>query len=492
MSLVTIKNVELMEVGEDWPLASGPTTFTEEHLLSVVASQSDPAVKAPRLKIGHDGDLSTGQPAFGKFINLRVTANGQKLVGDLAGVPKWLADVLPTAYPNRSVEGALDFTSHTGKKWDLVLTNVSMLGVTMPGISTLEDLEPFFEDEMPEGVEVAASVAWPGTTSVEGVIANYQDGNPIKGRNMTLKASVNVEDVRRSFYDNVAVQGTPEFWWWIRTIQIDPAQVIVEDDETQTLLRIPYVIADDEVTWADPIAVEIQYVDLPEVAASQRIPATTYASAAESRPQERNQMDPKEIRLALGLPEDATDAVVTDKIKELKASEPAPDPTPDPDPVKDDETEGSKKQPVAASAKPFEVPEGMVLVDASAFESTKKGAERANELWAKQETQERDTEIMAAVKAGKFPKARIEHFAGLWDVDKEGTKAILAALQPGVIPVTELGSSTDTGLSPVGEGAEAYPDAWLTAAERANVAAAAAGTLETPRITTERVAGGEA
>ena len=124
--LVTLPGVELMEAGMEWPLASGPQTFTADDLLAVVASQDDPAVHAPRLKVGHADGRLDGEPAFGKFINLRVVNDGQTLVGDLTGVPEWLAKIMPTAYPNRSVEGALGLTTATGHKWPLVLTAVAL------------------------------------------------------------------------------------------------------------------------------------------------------------------------------------------------------------------------------------------------------------------------------------------------------------------------------------------------------------------------------
>ena len=51
------------------------------------------------------------QPAIGKFINCHLTADNQDIVGDLAGVPAWLAEILPTGYPNRSVEVYWDVPS---------------------------------------------------------------------------------------------------------------------------------------------------------------------------------------------------------------------------------------------------------------------------------------------------------------------------------------------------------------------------------------------
>lgn len=485
MKLVTIPNVEIMEVGEDWNLASGPQTFTEDDLLQVIeAINSDAAVKAPRLKVGHADGRLDGEPAFGKFINLRLINNNQTMVGDLTGVPEWLAKILPTAYPNRSVEGMLGVTTATGKKWPLVVTAVSLLGVEMPGISTLEDLRDYFGEEMPEGTIILAS---------------YKDGRPDKD----IAATVDVEDVRRSFYETVAAPGTDQYWWWIRSLQIDPMQAIVEDEDAGQLYRIPYSTDGTNVTWGTPVAVEIHYVDIATPLAASAAPCTFYASAADSRPAERSKMDPKQLRSDLGLAEDASDADVTAKLKELQAAassprgetegEPAPDggegtPAPAPAPAPPGTETGAPQgaTSTAASSAPA-IPEGMVLVDKDALDGIRAGASRADELWKDKEKNERDTAITAAVKEGKFPRARIEHYAKMWDADKEGTKALLASMEPGMIPVDEVGGHG----SPEGEAGatEAYPLDWLSPQERRVVEANAAGTLgEGPgHITTERV-----
>lgn len=488
--LVTIPNVEIMEVGEDWPLASGPQTFTEDDLLKVIeAINSDSAVHAPRLKVGHADGRLDGEPAFGKFINIRLINNNQTLVGDLAGVPEWLAKIMPTAYANRSVEGKLDFTTATGKKWPLVLTAVSLLGVEMPGISTLEDLRDYYGEEMPEGTVITDTIA----AGLAEEIKDPDEGILVLASH--VRATVDIEDLRRSFYETIAAPGTDHYWWWIRCVQIDPQQVIVEDEDAGVLYRIPYSTTGNDVVWSDPVAVEIHYVDIATpVAASAAATSTYYASAADSRPAERSTMDPKQLRVTLGLAEDASDAEVSAALTELKArpavsesggeggtGEPAPEGEPNPTP------EGEPAPPgTTASAAPA-IPEGMVLVDSDALKGIQAGAQRADTLWKKQEEQERDTTIKAAVAEGKFGRARIEHWSKAWDADPEGTKALLASLAPGLVPVEEIGAQG----GPEGEAGtgEAYPAEWLSPQERRIVEANAAGTLGAGpgTITTERV-----
>lgn len=139
-ALVTIPNVPIVATGT-YQLSTGEATFTHEDLVGYVNSVDDPAVKPARLKIGHMSEFGDGEPCFGKVLNPRLSEDGQTVIGDYVGVPAWLAEVLPVAYPSRSIEGALNATTATGKKHRLVVDAVSLLGVTLPGVSTLEDLE---------------------------------------------------------------------------------------------------------------------------------------------------------------------------------------------------------------------------------------------------------------------------------------------------------------------------------------------------------------
>ena len=92
-------------------------------------------------------DHNFEQPCVGKFVNLRVEDQGNTLYGDLVGVPKWLAEILPTAYPSRSVEAYFGVSTATNRKHEMIVTSVALLGENLPGVSTLDDLEYLFSDE---------------------------------------------------------------------------------------------------------------------------------------------------------------------------------------------------------------------------------------------------------------------------------------------------------------------------------------------------------
>lgn len=151
---LNVPDVELISVGMDWPASTGPATFTLEHLVdAMVAANDDPLIRAPRVKIGHTlfqpdhpegfGDFDPfwdGEPAFGSVRNLRLTNDGGKLVGDLEEVPEWLADAMPSAWPNRSAEAVWDVQTEGGKRYSMVLTAVALLGTVQQAVKDLADL----------------------------------------------------------------------------------------------------------------------------------------------------------------------------------------------------------------------------------------------------------------------------------------------------------------------------------------------------------------
>lgn len=142
----TVPDVELIKVGT-WNAMTGPWTVTAEHLRSVRDAHQAGVIRKPVVKLGHTDprfqleENFDAEPAFGHVDNLRLTDGGRTLVGDLLGVPAWLADSMPTAYPDRSVEAHVDFEATDGTTWPLVLTAVALLGVNRPGITDLASLQ---------------------------------------------------------------------------------------------------------------------------------------------------------------------------------------------------------------------------------------------------------------------------------------------------------------------------------------------------------------
>lgn len=505
--LSTVYNVDVCAVGIEYPLASGPATFTPEDLIEAVASQSDPAIKSPRVWLGHPDDdrfhagratpAGSAEPALGKIINMRVEDNGMTLVGDIEGCPTWLAKILSSAYPNRSIEGFQGATTVTGHDWKLVITDMALLGVTWPGVSTLDDLESLFSEDGPEGVEV-----------------KEEDMSVAAARAIT--AQVNVDDVRRAFYNEALGEMDISPWSWIRAIQLDPNEIIIDDDEGH-LYRASFETSGENVTFGDPAEVKIKYVNAATMKAQAdvRLAATAgivydhevggvYANRADSRPDHINQevrMTPEQLRASIGLPADATDDQVRARMAELQAATPSPDQVPDnpeppapgpgpvpatadpanpatqpspstgdpgtpsPDQVPDDPSRLTPhEEPVVAPTQAAQLPPGMTAVPTAAWQSMQANVQALAAKSQADET-ENDMQLLAtACRKGKvFPAQRAYYEARLKDAATRDTfRHLLTAdveaggLAENLVPVEARGIDPST-TGPV----EAYPADWL-------------------------------
>jgi hypothetical protein len=258
--MTTREGVPIARTGS-YVLSTGPKTFTEEDLKAAVdAYANDPAVHAPRIKIdglaaSFDPDAHGGEPAIGTATNLRVSANGQEVLADVV-IPKWLDDIADWAYPNRSIEGASGVTTATGRNHDLVITAVALLGVDLPGISTLPDLADFLAN----GPDLGAA------DSPEEIMAtgHWTAGTPVR-------AGLDQDIVRRRFVDSLEegeVELPPDVQsqWalWPCAIRFDSggnAYLKVEDESTGRLYRYDFAITGNEVTFT--FKTEVMEEDTP-------------------------------------------------------------------------------------------------------------------------------------------------------------------------------------------------------------------------------------
>jgi hypothetical protein len=503
VKLVTIPDVPLVSTGS-YLLSTGPHTFTEEELAAAVAALGDPAVKSPRVKIDglqgfDDPEAHGGEPAFGHIENMRLTADAQTIVGDLK-VPAWLADSIEWAYPARSIEGSLGVQTATGKTHELIVTAVALLGVELPGVSTLPDLQELLSAEgpAPERDVVLASA-------------------PSGGRR--LEASLDQDLVRRRFYDLVEggeldlPEGVVGYDLWVRSMRFDDdgkPYLKVQDEGNATLYRVDFTVDGSDVTFGD--FVEVVEQDVPVAAASEAVrsePLAIFASRAESRAvpsqstTQEGGMTPEQIRrlrIAAGvdetaLPDNPTPEQVDAALAKLADASPTGDERTDGEPnenagagadvggggadttsteapANDQETEPAS---VAATAA---LPEGVVAIDRQTLTELQAGAKTATELKAEGDRKDRDDTIKAAIGAGKFAPSRRKHFERLWAKDPDGTKHMLTAseadggLAPGLVPVTETGGAPqENDLA----GDPGYDPAWLPPHVQQRIAAAQQG-----------------
>lgn len=493
----SIYNVPLVETGIEYPLSTGPHTFTESELQAAVeAYLTDSAVKAPRLKLGHTSDFNfnngDAEPAFGTVENLRMSENMQAVVGDYTGVPEWLANIMPTAYPSRSVDAIGGVTTATGKQHDMVITAVCALGIYWPGCSVLEDLPKWFGTEVPEGAVI------------EDIAALGGDMGLFK-KDKKIEAAVDTAKVRKQFYQ---VLGQEHPYWWIRAERYgddDGMYLIVEDDaageDDPDLYKIPVMVAGDDVEFGEPKPVTVAYPAKKKVAASAIAAGMKvadeavfiHASRAETDPSEESQsqeggetqVDTKDLAQRLGLPEDATEEQIQDA---LDAQLPNPADADDPthgqsgtgEPameMNDGSATGPKpeKGPVGGAPTaggPVVIPPPdelqaklqsgeLVILDKGTLEYIKAGADKANEHDKERLTARNRSLVIQAVKDGIIPGARQAHWETLAALDYEGTKVQLEAMPKNMIPVNEIGQSAGSEEITANAGGEGLPAEWF-------------------------------
>ncbi len=270
-ALATVPDVDLVAAGT-WNLSTGEATFTAEDLAAAVEASQCPAIGTPVIKLGHTDPRFDGEPAVGRVANMALAAEGTKITGDLAGMPGWLGPVMTSAYPNRSIEGAWDFQCQIGHVHPFVITALALLGTSMPGVGVLSSL-----------ADVAALYGVAAKSAPEGTPRESWRLN-ISGGAMpgtVLAAGVTTEDVRRAYYDS---SSTP-YSYWITEMQMDPPQLIVSDEATSKVYRVPVTIKGADITFGDQQEVEVEYVDVKAAAARMKAGkvAAAWASAASSR-----------------------------------------------------------------------------------------------------------------------------------------------------------------------------------------------------------------
>jgi hypothetical protein len=258
------------------------------------------------------------------------------------------------------------------------------------------------------------------------------------------------------------VEGLDTYWWWARSVRVDPNEVIADGDDG-TLWRVPFSTDGvDAVTFGTPVRVAETYVDVdaPDGAAAtaivtrrrQRVAAAALAkptktarssseaaaraAAASTATTEETVMELSALRQALGLSEDTPDeevlAAAAERLSESTTEETTEETT-EPTEVSTDTT-----TPVPASA-------SAVAIDPGTLEQLRADAAAGRQAREQQQRDDRDRTITAAIGEGRITRARRAHFEAAWNADPEGTRTLLTAdpdkggLAPGLVPVSEIG-----------------------------------------------------
>jgi len=483
--LRTIPDVELVKVGA-WPASTGDVEITPRDLEAAVKAASSPSVRRPVLKLGHVDPRFDGEPAVGYVDNLRLSNDGLTLLGDLRGVPAWLADILPSAYPDRSIEGQFGMKDQTGNFHDFVLTGLALLGVSPPAVGTLKSL-----------ADVATLYGLGKDDSPPGDVTFSMRGEPV----VELSSAVTSEDVRRSFYENGPGLDTGA---WLIELFVDPTEAIAED-ETGSLARIPFVVDGENISWGEMQPVKREYV-----AASASTSAVKFARG-DAPARKDVKVDAVSIfRDVLGLSADVSDDEVKARVaaafppakaEEVPAEKPAEDKPAEKPAAKDHkvseeqfaelaDTVGVKADEVdtdglieavkkavedakAAEDEAKEVKasaaEDVVVLDKDRYAELSAAAERGREAEQEAVKAEAETLVAEAVEDGRLAAASKPRWVQKVLDDPEDAKPRLAALASGRVPRAEFGHGGNQ-------------DAERAAVEDLTVRAQKAGYLSEPRF----------
>jgi hypothetical protein len=499
-ALVTLPGVDIVATGT-WDLSTGPATFTTEDLAAAIDASQCPAVGSPIIKIGHTDERFTpgdGEPAIGRVINLGLASDGNKITGDFAGMPGWLGDIAPSAFPQRSIEGCWDFLCQIGHLHPFVITGVALLGAVGPGVGVLQDLGDI-------AALYGVAAASPPQSRGERWTFRATSGGPMP--KPVSAAATTTEDVRRAYY------ATADYSMWITEIQLDPPQLIVCNEATADVYRVPYDAGSDgDVTFGEAVQVMVEYVDAPADSAAATAGAAAVAAgframvaaAAADPEQQRVKAEAKAAAIPDPAPVDAGgphgsftgthshahtaggsqggddthehehthdgDAThshehasaaastkgagvdfTADQLKALRDKlGKGDDDDITPDELVDALT--ASAAPAAAAGRRAPLPDGVMLVETEAWKTLNGKVEAGEKREARRQREERDQVIDQAVRDGKFSAARKEHWARLWNADPEGTREVLATLRKNVVPIEDIGAAgSGSGLDDVDE-----------------------------------------
>lgn len=421
--LVTINDVELVREGA-YDLMTGRVDFTRGRLQSAVANAGKGG-PAPRIKIAFDEvhAAQANMPSLGNIAGMRLVEDGDVLTirGDLVGVPQALADIMPSAYPSRSIEAS-------AKGDDMTISALELLGVTAPGVHDIEDLVSLYDGTTEFALAAAAPI-------------QVEDAN---GDTFTvaLASGLNVDDIRSAFYErrnSGGPLGGPFDDWWVDEVHIDPNELIVRNG--QSTYRVPWSVdAERAFTFGDAVEVVVQYVDKVSASSGPVVAYRAEIPRPKNDTQEGSTMDAKKLRADIGLAEDASDEDVTAKLAELAAR-----PTSETVTTQVEEAVAAAKAEIAASGgKP---PEGFTLIGSDDLAELKASAHDGATA-RRQQLEDEDAEILAAgCRTGKYGPATRDKLAESMKKNREQTRDLIASLPDGVVPGAEIGGDSPEDLA---------------------------------------------
>jgi hypothetical protein len=487
-ALTTLRNVELAHVGTFMPNSTTgePWVVRPEDIAAAVEASKNPSFRKPVCKLGHKdprftkGDhaifMRDGNPGVGVIVNQRASDDGQRLIADIEGMPTWLAEIVPYAYPSRSVDAMLHASDGKGNSYSLVITHLALLGETVPAIESLADVAALYGHTDTDVTE------W---TAASHVAATFQ------GEPMAETVSAARVDAVMAAAEAAAGEGR-----WCREILRDK---VVYVNAQGMVWTAPWSEVDGAVAIGAPVPVAVQYQPLaasPAAIAAHamnlpvsylRLGGDTVSAGSDVRTITTSHgvtsmsIAPA-VREALGMSETDTEEAVnaallerlnTPAVAPTTIPEPAavtpPAPVIEPVPVapvvaepiaasdhrsdrnttrsdRNDDIEQRVAAAVAA-ALPTAVSAHMAPLAASNETLRTELSRVTTELAAAKQTEAdkvRENVITAAISAGKIRSADRERYLKLYDKAPEDTTELLGSIAAGAaVPISAAGYAGD-------------------------------------------------
>ncbi|MDR5711411.1 phage protease [Nesterenkonia flava] len=475
MDHVTIANVELLKTGT-WQASTGEVTITRDDLQNIVTAFEARTLPLAVIKIGHtdprfENPDWDGEPAYGQVDNLRIvdTETGSTLVGDYINVPAELAQKLPSAYPQRSVE--IDWQVELRNEKDevvesypVVMTAVSLLGATPPAVKGLADVHAAFKQRKSQlsihhtgkSTRLTARFAYPGGHTSESLRKALRDA--VKGAVTNGFAWVEDFDDEHVWYEietqTSDATGDVDFsfssWQDTYTVQ-DTGAVVLNGQPVQVQVKRTYEPVPTP-SFSQGAGVPHEPSQKPDGAAMGASQQTEPASSTPDEGEQQMFTDKhlRVLRAEFGLSEDATTEEVLEAIENHDDTPEAPEAPEDNDnetpetPEAPEDNDNGQGAELAAAAQ-FKAPEGTVLLSEARFNEMQTQLSGAltqlSDIRAEKDKERRDGIIRSALKTGRIVPSEAEKWRKGLDDNEQLTASLLSSLPKGhSFSTEELGS----------------------------------------------------
>lgn len=297
-----------------------------------------------------------------------------------------------------------------------------------------------------------------------------------------VRASVSVEDISRQYYESAG------YSMWITQMHVDPLELIVADDASGKLYRVPVEMGKGGTfNFGDAQEVAIEYRDVKTPAGSKaaasmpfRWPTRTaaYAAAGVQAPPDAPPAAPP----AAAPPDIAPDVTPAGAAIRKMAATPTATKTPDADPAtgQPDKTEeasgmaidaakirealgltadapltdetkaellaalGLTPEPkasgdVAAILSAIPKDARVKILDEDNYRELVSRASKGEQAWERMERGERDTFLDKACREGRFPPAKLASYQNMWDKNPTATRDFVLMMPKNSVPAFASG-----------------------------------------------------